>query len=281
MADCQQQMAVYKPTITVTSIEGGLQEGKSVIIIGRILPDSNRLHVNLQCGSDSEADVALHINPHYKDGSEHIVYNTYQNRSWGSGQSTPDSPIVKDKLFAIEILVTKEAYKISANGKHVMDYEHRIPITQVNTISVDQDNKLEFIGYQKSVVVPYKTLIKGGLQAGNAILIYGVPNTDSKRVEFNLRHRNGIAFHYLSLFDENVVVRNTSENGKWGAEERSRDVPFIKGQLFQVKVSCSAEQYEVSVNGQQAHTYKHRFTKLEDIDVFEVYGQLNLIFVHV
>ncbi|KTF87403.1 hypothetical protein cypCar_00034677 [Cyprinus carpio] len=77
--------------ITVTSIEGGLQEGKSV---GWILPDSNsfysvfcRLHVNLQRGSDSEADIALHINPHYENGSAHIVYNTYQNRSWGSEQS--------------------------------------------------------------------------------------------------------------------------------------------------------------------------------------------------
>ncbi len=33
-----------------------------------------------------------------------------------------------------------------------MDYEHRIPIPQVNTISVDQNIKLEFIGYQNSVV---------------------------------------------------------------------------------------------------------------------------------
>ncbi len=71
-----------------------------------------RLHVNLQCGSDSDADIALHINPRYEKGSAHVMYNTYQNGTWGSEQSTPDSPIVKDKLFAIEILVTKEAYKV-------------------------------------------------------------------------------------------------------------------------------------------------------------------------
>ncbi|KAK2880897.1 hypothetical protein Q8A67_018165 [Cirrhinus molitorella] len=236
-------MAVYKPTVQIMSIEGGLQEGKSVMLIGRILPDANRLHVNLQCGSDSEADIALHINPSYEKGSANIVYNTYQNGSWSSKQSTSDSPIIKDKLFVIEILVTKEAYKISANGKPLMDYKHLIPITQVNTILVDKNIKLEFIGYQNSLVVPYKTLINGGLQPGNRILIYGVPNTDSKRVEFNLRHRYGIAFHYLSLFDENVVVRNTSENGKWGAEERSGGMPFIKGQnLLQCRaVRCVSE----------------------------------------
>ncbi len=51
--------------------------------------------------------------------------------------------------------------------------------------------------------------------------------------------------------------------------------------VIQVKISCSSEYYAVFVNGQQAHTYQHRFTKLDDIDVFEIYGQLQLIFVHV
>jgi len=53
-------------------------------------------------------------------------------------------------------------------------------------------------------------------------------------MEFNLRHRYGVAFHYKSLFEENVVVCNTFENGKWGAEERSGALPFKKDQLFQV-----------------------------------------------
>ncbi|XP_043114917.1 galectin-6-like [Puntigrus tetrazona] len=279
MADYQ--MTIHKQTIQVTSIEGGLQEGKSIIIVGRIVPDANRSHVILQCGSDSKADIALCINPRYEKGSARVMYNTYKNGAWGSERSTPESPIVKDKPFVIEILVTKEAYKISINGKHLMDYEHRIPVIQVNTISVDQNIKLEFTGYQNSLVVPYKTLINGGLQPGKKMVIYGVPNADSKRVEFNLRHRYGIAFHYLSLFDENVVVCNTYENGRWGTEKRSAAVPFIKGHLFQVKIICNREHYEVFVNGVKVHTYKHRFTKLDDVDVFEVHGQLQLIFVNI
>ncbi|XP_058600950.1 galectin-9-like [Onychostoma macrolepis] len=278
MANSEQQLAIYKPTTAITSIKGGLQEGKRVIIIGRILPDADRLHVNLQCGSDSKADVALHINPRYEKGSAHVVYNTYQNGTWGSEQSTPDSPIVKDKLFAIEILVTKEAYKISANGKHLKDYEHRIPITQVNTISVDQNIKLEFIGYQNSVP-PNKKEVINGLKPDKNIVIYGIPNPDCKSIAINLRHRYGVAFHYLCRFEENAVIRNTNENGIWGPEEKTEGIPFIQGQFFQVKISCKAEQYDVSVNGQQAHTYKHRFTKLEEIDVVEVCGELQLFSV--
>ncbi|XP_016416445.1 galectin-9-like isoform X1 [Sinocyclocheilus rhinocerous] len=278
MAASEQQLAIYKPTTAITSIKGGLQEGKRVIIIGRILPDANRLHVNLQCGSDSDADIALHINPRYENDSAHVMYSTYKNGTWGSEQSTPDSPFVKDKLFAIEILVTKEVYKISANGKHLKDYEHHIPIIQVNTISVDQNIELEFIGYQNSVP-PYKKELINGLKSDKNIVIYGIPNPDCKSIAIHLRHRYGVAFHYQCRFEENVVVRNTHENGSWGPEEKSEGIPFIQGQFFQAKVSCKAEQYDVSVNGQQAHTYKHRFTKLEDIDVVEVCGDLQLFSV--
>uniref|UniRef100_A0A671R1N4 Galectin n=1 Tax=Sinocyclocheilus anshuiensis TaxID=1608454 RepID=A0A671R1N4_9TELE len=288
MAASEQQLAIYKPTTAITSIKGGLQEGKRVIIIGRILPDDNRLHVNLQCGSDSKADIALHINPHYENDSAHVMYNTYKNGTWGSEQSTPDSPFVKDKLFAIEILVTKEAYKISANGKHLKDYEHHIPITQVNTISVDENIKLEFIAttvkhmiiqFLHITVPPYKKELINGLKPDKNIVIYGIPNPDCKSIAINLRHRYGVAFHYQCRFEENAVVRNTHENGSWGPEEKSEGIPFMQGQFFQAKISCKAEQYDVSVNGQQAHTYKHCFTKLEDIDVVEVCGDLQLFSV--
>ncbi|XP_073778746.1 lectin, galactoside-binding, soluble, 9 (galectin 9)-like 5 isoform X3 [Danio rerio] len=141
--------------------------------------------------------------------------------------------------------------------------------------------ELDFIAYQKPVTVPYKTLISDGMKSGKDIVIHGVPNADSKRIEFNLRHRFGSAFHYQCRFDENAVVRNTHENGSWGPEERDGAVPFIPGQFFQVKISCNRDHFDVFVNGEQIHTYKHRFTKLEEIDVFEVYGQLELFYVHV
>lgn len=57
------------------------------------------------------------------------------------------------------------------------------------------------------------------------------------RVVISLRHKHGIAFAYSPRFDENVVVRNTYQDGQWGAEERSELLPYKRGALMQVGVS--------------------------------------------
>lgn len=137
----------------------------------------------------------------------------------------------------------------------------------------------------------------------------------SIRITFNLRHRSGIAFHYNPRFDEKVVVRNTNHMEQWGTEERSGGLPFQRGQPFQVgsctsmnmycftdavkschcdlkiillvcfqcvlqvAISCNPHHYNVFVNGKQAHTYKHRFTMLNDIDILEICGDLQLTLV--
>ncbi len=48
---------------------------------------------------------------------------------------------------------------------------------------------------------------------------------------------------------------------------------------FQVTICSSPDDYEVFFNGEKAHTYSHRFTKLEEIDVLEVSGDVQLSFV--
>ncbi|XDV21752.1 hypothetical protein PO909_026776 [Leuciscus waleckii] len=123
-------------------------------------------------------------------------------------------------------------------------------------------------------MVPYKSFIRGGLQPGKAIIIQGI--IDTQAFELNLHHKLGIAFHYKILFDQNVVVRNTFENGGWGMEERSGPMPFRRGEQVLVTIFCHRDHYKVFVNGEETHTYKHRFTKLEEIDVWGVSGDIQL-----
>ncbi|XP_042596002.1 galectin-8-like [Cyprinus carpio] len=271
MANSQQQ-TFYKPS-AITQITGGLKEGKTVIIIGRISANANTSNISLKDGTHPAASTALCIS--CENDQQRIVYKTFRNDSWDSDQPTSKSPLLQDQLFIIKILVTTQAYKISANGEDLMVYNHRIPFTQMNTISVE-GMELDFIGHLNLVVASYKKELMDGLKPGKVIVIYGIVNSDCKRMEINLRHRYGIAFHYLCRFEEDAVVRNTWRDGAWGVEEKSQDIPFKNGEFFEIKITCNVEQYGVSVNGQQVHTYKHRFTNLDDIDVVEVCGGLEL-----
>uniref|UniRef100_A0A672MEJ5 Galectin n=1 Tax=Sinocyclocheilus grahami TaxID=75366 RepID=A0A672MEJ5_SINGR len=284
-----QQQPFYNPRIPFSGqIQGGLQDGKSIILSGRVLPGANRFHVNLQCGSHSGADIALHFNPRY-ESSGYVVHNTFQSRCWGSEERKYESPFPQGQTFTLQILVEQGKYKISTNGRHFMDYRHRIPYTQVDTISVEGMVELNSIAFQNPApyfppqpafpTIPYKTVINGGLHTGKNIVIHGVINPNANRITFNLRYRSGIALHYNPRFDERVVVRNTNQMEQWGTEERSGGLPFQKGQPFQVTISCNPHHYNVFVNGKQAHTYKHRYSKLNDIDILEICGDLKLTLV--
>ncbi|KAI5625702.1 galactoside-binding soluble lectin 9, partial [Silurus asotus] len=317
MAYYFQQQPFYNPNIPFTgSIQGGLKDGKSITVSGRVSPSANRFHVNLQCGSRPDANIALHFNPRYDSFQGYIVTNTKKNNSWGLEERIHKALLPQGNNFTLLIIVTSQSYKISVNGIHIIDYKHRVPFNMVDTIVVDGMVEVNSISFQEPVqahvskvpsfkgildtgnlatkrtrlvgvsytvsspsviIVPFKTVINGGLYPGRNISIQGVVNPQGSRFIINLRHRSGIAFHYNPRFDENLVVRNTLTMEQWGPEERSGGMPFYKGQNFQIIISCNPQHYNVFVNGMQVHTYSHRFTNLGEIDILEVSGDLSLI----
>lgn len=222
-------------------------------------------------------------------GPAYVVHNTRQNGKWGWDERKYETPFPRGQMFSLQILVTKESYKILANGKPFSEYKHRIPFGNVDRICVVGMVELSLVTFHhlapnhaalpECLTVPYKTIIHGGLQPGKSIIIQGVISPQAKRVLFSLRHRTGIAFEYSLCFDENVVVCNSYEDGKWGNEEQSGLKLFERGQNFQVTICCSPDNYEVFVNGKPTHTYSHLFTNLEEIDVLEVSGDVQLGFV--
>ncbi|XP_073708933.1 galectin-5-like [Garra rufa] len=177
---------------------------------------------------------------------------------------------------------------ISTNGKPYSEYKHLVPFKSVDRFQVDGKVELNLVAFQLaphlvappgSLKVPYKSIIHGGLYVGKVIIIQGLIKSQPYRIVISLRHKLGIAFDYSPRFDENAVVRNTYENGIWGRADRSEPMPFQKGDPTLVAIFCGQHQYEVFVNGEKAHTYKHRFTKLEEIDVLDIRGGIELTFV--
>ncbi|KAA0702125.1 Galectin-5 [Triplophysa tibetana] len=123
--------------------------------------------------------------------------------------------------------------------------------------------------------VPCITVINGPLKPGKIFIIRGVISTYPKRIQFNLRHRFGIAFHFNPRFDENRILCSTWD-GNWGKEEFHGSMPFKPGQPFEVKIYCTDSGYSVSVDGHQMYTYKHRLMELYKIDVLDIRGDLQL-----
>ncbi|XP_016118647.1 galectin-9C-like [Sinocyclocheilus grahami] len=252
----------------------------SITVCGRVLPDANRFHVDLQ----NAADVALHFNPRYNSGG-YIVHNSRLNGVWGNEEIKAPTPFPRGHLFTLQILITLSSYKISANGKPFSEFKHRMPLTHVDKICMAGMVRPSLITFQYLEVrkiytnqkVPYKSIIDGGLRFGKVIIIEGVINPNG--MEIFLRHKSGIAFYYSPRFDENVVVCNSYEDGTWGDEEIYELMPIQIGQPLQVTIFCSHQGYEVFVNGEQTHTYSHRYTNLEEIDVLDIRGDVQLSFV--
>uniref|UniRef100_A0A671NR93 Galectin n=1 Tax=Sinocyclocheilus anshuiensis TaxID=1608454 RepID=A0A671NR93_9TELE len=307
-------------------IRGGLQDGMSITVCGRVLLNADRFNVNLQQGAEV---VALQVNPRYQMlwiGPGYVVHNTHQNGTWGWEERKYETPFPRGQTFSLQILVTQESYKILANGKPFLEYKHRMPFSDVDRICVVGMVELSLVtfhslavrnykkciknykyflimcpikiqkydprhaalpgslvSYYKYLTVPYKSIIYDGVQPAKCIIIQGVITPQAKRFDnitsFSLRHRTGIAFYYSLCFDENVVVCNSYEDGTWGNEEQSGLKLFERGQPFQVTICCSPDNYKMFVNGEKACTYSHRYTKLEEIDVLEVSGDVQLSFV--
>uniref|UniRef100_A0A671RYT3 Galectin n=1 Tax=Sinocyclocheilus anshuiensis TaxID=1608454 RepID=A0A671RYT3_9TELE len=259
--------SVHTECPITSPIEERLQDGMNITVCGRVPSDSNRFQVELQYGSD----IILHFNPRYESGG-YVVHNTLQNSSPRKFNFCPPS--------------------ISANGKPFSEYKHRLPFSHVNSICVDGLVEVNLIAFQDLAVirtlfiydnycydrVPYKSIIHGGLQPGKAIIIQGVISHSANRF-LNLHHKTGVAFYYSPRFDTNVVVCSSYENGKKAKEKQSKDMPFELGKPFLVTIYCKHQHYEVFVSGKQVHTYKHHHTKLEDIDVLDISGDVRLSFV--
>uniref|UniRef100_A0A4W5MPF5 Galectin n=1 Tax=Hucho hucho TaxID=62062 RepID=A0A4W5MPF5_9TELE len=223
-----------RPSLPFTgSIQGGLQEGKTITITGRVHHGADRFHVNLQCGSRAGADIALHFNPRYDSHPGYVVTNTLQQSRWGTEERKQHSPFQHGSSFSLQITVQKDAFQLNANGNHFMTFKHRIPFYSVDTISVNGKVELSSITFQNPVV-PYKNMINGGLYPGRTINIQGVVNPNANRFHVNLLFNSGIALHFNPRFDETLVVHNSKLGDQWGKEERSGGMPFHRGQSFTV-----------------------------------------------
>uniref|UniRef100_A0A8C7UI41 Galectin n=1 Tax=Oncorhynchus mykiss TaxID=8022 RepID=A0A8C7UI41_ONCMY len=290
------QQPFFNPRVPFTGcIQGALHEGKTITVTGRVLPGAQRFHVNLQCGSRGNPDIALHFNPRYDSFLDVVICNTMQHSKWGSEEREYFAPMTRGANFTLMFLVNKDSYSIIVNGALFMEYLHRLSFSRVDTISVDGGVEVQSIAFSNpavtapppytaqppytpkpSFVVPYKNIMAGGLYPGRNITIQGVVNHNADKFCINLRFNSGVAFHFNPRFNENVVVRNSLLKEQWGPEERTGGMPFYRGQPFTVIIMCDTQCYRVMVNGALMFSYNHRHFLFQQIDILEVEGDVSL-----
>ncbi|KAJ8308946.1 hypothetical protein KUTeg_013820 [Tegillarca granosa] len=111
---------------------------------------------------------------------------------------------------------------------------------------------------------PYIGSIPGGLTVGKQIFIQGLVPLHGNLLAINLacgpklEPRDDVALHFVARFNENCVVRNTLQSGRWGPEERYGSFPFNKNYQFEVIILVEESQYKIAVNGQHFTEYQHR-----------------------
>ncbi|XP_051849168.1 galectin-9B-like isoform X2 [Antechinus flavipes] len=127
-------------------IQGGLKDGHEITVNGSVLlTDGNSFAVNFQCGSTG--NIVFHFNPQFEDGG-HVVCNTKTFGSWGPEEKKMQMPFQKGKCFEIRFQVRNEGFNVLVNGNYFVQYPHRIPFHEVDTITIEGIVQVSSINFQ-------------------------------------------------------------------------------------------------------------------------------------
>ncbi|XP_039197362.1 galectin-9 isoform X1 [Crotalus tigris] len=301
------QSPYFKPSVPFSGpIYGGLKDGMTILVSGSVLKSCKRFQVDFQCGSCQmpRSDVAFHFNVRFDENC--AVCNSHEKGSWQQEERKYDMVFRKGQPFEIRFLVKINSYVVLVDGKQYLEFKHRIPLSRVDTIGISGELDVVSISFQGPITypvcsnpifptfsqpnaypigqcfqqqiypLPYRATIYGGLFPSKSIIISGSVSPSAQRFHINLKAGNDTAFHLNPRFDENVIVRNSNLNMRWGSEERHLpcEMPLLRGQPFTIWIQCEAHCFKVAVNGQHQFEYNHRTHNLLQINLLEVDGDI-------
>ncbi|XP_056416090.1 galectin-9C-like [Hyla sarda] len=129
--------------------------------------------------------------------------------------------------------------------------------------------------------VPFSTHLHNGIHDGTLIVVSGAVLHSGDRFAINFKcGDDNIALHFNPRFDGAYIVCNTLEHKKWGKEEHKREMPFHKGQPFEIRILATNHAYKVSVNRNHLLEYHHRIP-LHKVNTIEISGCISLTSVEI
>ena len=154
------------------------------MVVGRCTTSNAKFSVNFVVGNqvnpyESETtDVALHFNPRFRENC--VIRNTKQGGLYGKEERLPNVlPITPGATFELLFLVQHEAFKVAVNGKHFIEYKHRIPYQVVGLLKIEGDAVIDRVNFSHEPTFPVQSIshVDGHAIAGVPISvpIGGVP----------------------------------------------------------------------------------------------------------
>ncbi|KAM4030338.1 galectin-8-like isoform 2-T2 [Anomaloglossus baeobatrachus] len=280
-----------------TNIHNGVSDGSLVIVRGGVHPLADSFSMNFQCGSSDSDDIAFHFNPRFDEGL--VLCNTRESNNWGNKEINCEVPFKREHGFEIRVLVTSSGYNVSVDGCHYLGYNHRIALQRVSTLAVMGCTALSSVQTQaqggachhhyfqegkQQNSIPFSTDFLCGISDGSVVTVRGsfLPSADMLAMNFQCgrSETDDLAFHFNPRFNEGRVVCNTKEKEYWGEEEFKSEIPFQKGQSFELQILVTMCEYKVSVNGRHFLEYNHRIS-LHRVSTLAVIGDVKLTSVEI
>lgn len=82
-------------------------------------------------------------------------------------------------------------------------------------------------------------------------------------------------FHVSMRPSENVIVRNTSQSGQWGHEERDGHYHIKANEPFIISITAEHSHYRLSLNHKQFAIFKHRMP-LQLAQFYQISGDVKI-----
>lgn len=136
--------------------------------------------------------------------------------------------------------------------------------------------------------LPFESILQNGFGPGHSLEISVCVHDDADRLAINfvchmtttMRHKGAadthdMALHFNPRLRENIIVRNTYQNGQWGDEERNGGSPLKSGTDVAIKIVCEIRGYRIYIDDKEFTFYCHRIPA-ESITHLRIKGLMTL-----
>lgn len=263
-------------------------------VISCLSHHTNRFDIDFLASKANDANCLLQLSVHFH--KDVVVRNTCIDGEWGEPETTENldsmavpRPLISGQRFRVCILVTDTNFMIAFNEVPYCTYKFRESLADIRTLRVAKDVQyVNQVDHRRCFPSPrplvwlnddyhsFSNDVPKKFMPGHAIIIKGIPFGNPKgrfTITFFENETKKQAFHFNARFDQQIVVRNsTNEKMSFREEETSCEFPFVFDQQFKIAIALSVTHFLIGIDGRRFCTYKYRTqNQFEALNGFKIF----------